>query len=146
MKSLILAIILFSLGAFAQQVTTATPIQQTATRLDSATNCQNYSGTAQGTITITPPSGQFVYVTALDTAATAVSAPAASRVVTTTTNLGGITQTFGLTATAGIGANNDLVSSTPIRSATAGTAVTIVTNAAITNVTFDLNVCYYFAY
>jgi hypothetical protein len=136
---------LFASSAFAQAALPAGSnlVTQTSTRLD-ASQCQVASGTAQQTITITPPAGQSVYVTWISSSAWATTAPAASSVTTTTTNFNG-TIAFGLTATGGVSNYAFFQPTTPAKSIVPSTAVTIVSNAAITSVTFTIMACYYFA-
>src|SRR6266498_2483558 len=63
------------------------PITQTATRHD-ASACVSASGTAQQTITISAAVNQFAYITWISSTAWATTAPVASSVTTTATNLG----------------------------------------------------------
>ena len=145
MKHLAILFSLISSVALAQQAQPATPVQQAATMLNAAQLVQTASGTAQQTITITPPSGQYVYILNVDIVSVATTAPAASALTHTSTNLGGMKWYGGLTATGGVADKVAWIAAQPLKSSAPGTAVTIVSNAAITNVTYNLSVTYYFA-
>ncbi len=121
----------------------STPVTVASSQAANAVSCA--SGTAQQTLTITPPSSQYVYIVSIDSRAQATTAAAASQVITTTTQLGGLTRFFGMTATAGASFSDPFYPALPLKSQTAGTAVTVVSNAAITNVTFSLCATYFFA-
>jgi hypothetical protein len=146
MKRILVLIALCATPALAQQAQPATPVQQAATMLNAASLVSCASGTAQQTLTLTPPSGQYVYVLNVDIVSQATTAPAASALTHTSTNLGGMKWYGSLTATGGTVDKVAWIAAQPLKSATAGTAVTIVSNAAITSVTFNLCVTYYTAY
>jgi hypothetical protein len=111
-----------------------------------AATCVNAGGTAQQTVTLpTCGPGAYQYVLGIWSEAQATTAPAASAVTTTTTNLNGLQLLMGLTATAGASVQTNRVATAPIKASLANTASTIVSNAAITNVTFNLTACYYCA-
>lgn len=142
------ALLLLSPAAFAQVAPNTAPVQQLGTRLDAA-QLVSTSATSATTITITPPSGYFVYITGLEitncAGATAVTAAAVTTV--TTTNLSGAAWTLGSGVTAGLcqpQAPNGPFSN-PLKSATAGTAVTIVLPTFATNQTIRVSAYYYFA-
>lgn len=127
-------------------------VQQSATRLDVGVYVAT-STTSAATITITPAAGQYVYVTGLDVTncagATAVTAAAVTLV--TSTALGSGTTpvwTVGSGTTAGAcqpSPVNAGVGSTPLKSNTAGTAVTFVLPTFATNQTLRVQVYYYTA-
>lgn len=121
-------------------------VQQTSTMLN-AVAAANYNGTAQGTITLTPPPSWYVYVTDLDAqhCASGTAGAAGTPVFITSTNLPNLprigTDTLVPIATCIF---RNVHFAQPLKSAAAGTAVTVVTPAAETNVTYNLNVYYYF--
>jgi hypothetical protein len=136
-------------------------VQQNGTMLNAATNVASTAPAvnatqAAGTVTITAPSGQYVYVTGLYVAACGDGTASTSSVQQsfTTTNLGTLTiQTSMLAyaATTAI-ANNisscDRVSipfSVPLKSSAAGTAVTVVPPAQAAHMSFPIIVTYYTA-
>lgn len=135
--------LLLAPSAFAQQAT-----QQSPTRLDAAVLVQTSASTG-ATITITPPAGQFVYITAIDMTNCAGSSAVSAASVTslTTTNLGGAAWTFGSGVAAGLcqPPPSPGIFATPLKSATAGTAVTLVLPTFATNQTIRVSAYYYFA-
>lgn len=148
----VFAAIIFSLlatVAHAQSVTqpAATPVYTTGSRLDVTTNFAT-SATSAATITITPPSGQFVYITAIEImncAGTTVTAAAPLSV--TTTGFGGGTTPVWTVGTAGTaGMCNPAVTSSyyiPVKSNTAGAAITFVLPTFTTNQVVRVNVWSY---
>jgi len=140
----------FALGlahaSFAQQ---PAPIQQVPTRLDASIGLVT-SATSSATLTITPPAGQYIYLTALDVAncAGAAAVTGAAPTSITTTNFGGAAWLIGSGSSAagqclGSPAAGELGS--PLKSAAAGTAATIVLPAFATNQTVRVSAYYYFA-
>ena len=99
----------------------------------------------QLTVTITPPAGQYVYVVGWDwTACQDGTSTAATNVTFTTTGFTNLPKIghFSLAATARICANPMFMNfgSYPIKSATAGGAVTFVSPAAAANLAYTVNV------
>ena len=150
MKRFLLAVLLTltAVGAFAQQ-TGGTQTAQQATHYDAATNAQHTHTTAT-TITITPPGGQYVYVTALDISdcATGTAVTAAAPTYITTTGLNGTPQyQIGSGVTAG------LCQPVPVpafnlggfKSSAPGSNVTFVLPTFATNQVISFNVYYYYA-
>jgi hypothetical protein len=134
--------------AFAQA-----PIQNVPSELRASQNCSEVRGTGSQTATLTPPSGQYVYLASLEASAFAqagtagVSTPASL----SSTNLNGIT--FGLFAgtstqnnTAGspVANFNYSFSGNGLKSSAAGTAVTVVA-PSVTNLGWHILLCGYFA-
>lgn len=145
MKKLLAVVLLLSSSvALAQAAQSATPVQQTATMANAATSTTCATGTTQQTLTMTPPAGFFVYVTNVDILHSATTAPAATLVTTTTTNLNGM-KWYDLMPASVTGVRMNWIASQPLKAAAAGTAVTIVSNAAVTSVTFSLCATYFIA-
>ena len=152
MKKLLL-LTLIALLAVAGPVQAQTLIQQSPTQLNACSLAQNKQATAGavGTITITPPAGQYVYICEVDTlecnGASAITA--AAPLFVTTTGLGGNPQYMVPVgpATAGVcmPAQIYLYPNGALKSAASGTNVTFVGPTAVTNQTINLNVVYYFA-
>lgn len=152
----LLALVALGGIAYSQVVTTASPTRQDAATLVSSTAPAVNATQATGTVTITPPAGQYVYFTGIYVAACGNGTASASSIQQnfTTTNLSSLTiQTsiLAFAATTAI-ANNisscDRVSipfATPLRSGTAGTAVTIVPPAQNANFSYPIIATYYFA-
>lgn len=131
--------------AFAQAQT-----QQSPTRLDACTSVGYAAATsAQATLTITPPSGQYVYMCgfSFDVCNSGTAGTAQNNVTFTSTNIVGL-PTWQYSFAAAI---NTCVSPireylpTPLKSAAPGTAVVITSPATDTNVTYTIRVPYYFA-
>lgn len=125
----------------------ATPVYTLGSRLDVTNKFATVAASAT-TLTITPASANYVYITAVEImncAGTTVTA-AAPLSVTTTGLGGGITPvwTVGTTGTAGM--CNPAVSSSyyiPIKSNTQGGAITFVTPTFTANQVVRVNVWYY---
>ena len=131
------------------QVAQGNPVFWNGSRQDVATLVATTASSAT-TLTITPPSGQSVYVTAIRVTNCAGAAAVTAAAVTsvTSTNLGGYTYTVGSGTTAGACAQDavDSFSGAGLKSAQPGTAVTVVTPTFATNQTVRVSVYYYFAY
>ena len=151
MKRLLLLLLLTFLVpalAGAQTFPGATLTQAAPSRLDAATTAV-YSRTTGATMTLTAPAGQFVYMTGIDivNCAGASAVGAATPTYITTTGLTGSPQwQVGSGVTAGLCTSSPNVSfSTPLKSTTAGTNVTVVLPTFATNQTVSVNVYYYTA-
>ena len=149
MRTLIIAAVLalsFATTAFAQ-----TSVQDSATRLDSGTLVA-YSRTASATITIAPPSGHYVYIIGVDISnCVGTAATSAAVAFITTTGITGLPKWIigsGVT-TGAVGICNNVGSAlkgtTPLKSASPGTTVTLVLPAFSNTQVVSLNVYYYFA-
>lgn len=147
------AVLGFGISTLAQVVQPgATPIQafqpfyvcnQTAT----ATGAANTAVTA----TLTPPSGQYVYLCSIDisvVANAAVTGAAGPAPIFTTTNLPNNLVWWGTNETLGTGAMRPVIQLAfgvvPVKSATAGTAFTIVTSAGQSTENVRINVTAFF--
>jgi hypothetical protein len=139
----------------------APTVQQSGQRADAATLVSSTAPAvnatqATGTVTITPPAGQYVYFTGIYVAACGNGTASASSIQQnfTTTNLSGLTiQTsiLAFAATTAI-ANNisscDRVSipfAVPLKSAAPGGVVTIVPPAQNANFSYPIITTYYFS-
>src|SRR5216684_8705584 len=138
--------LLFALSLLFSSLTFGQTLQQLSpSRSDACTGVQTASGATQQTVTITPAANQFVYICTVEVISVAVVLPVASALTTTTTNLNGMKWFGGLTAAAGIVDKVNFYPAMPLKSATVGAAVTVVSNAAITNVNYNITVTYYLA-
>lgn len=154
-----LALILASGVAFAQQ---APAIQQSGSRLDTATGLYGPAGgatscatvnttAANNTVTITPPSGYYVYITSVNVDISGDATGTTGVATMSTTNLtGGPFWTLATLAVAtgsgggGIRNIHDIYP-TGLRSTAPGTAVTFVPSAQIANQIVCARVSAYFA-
>ena len=122
----------------------STPVNIVASQ---AANTCGESTVAAGSataLTITVPAGQYFYMTSLSSTINAIAAPTATLYPTTQTGLPG---TFSIRQAAQatvFNINLQENSSTPIKSATAGTNV-VFTGTALANVSASLRVCGFFA-
>lgn len=147
---LFLALVLGADAASAQS-----PVQQSSQRLDAATATAvstNYNTpNAQAVLTITPPAGQFVYITRIELEAIQNgTGTAAVNSAFTSTGLGaGATASpqwgFSLAATADAVLYRDVNFGAPLKSAASGTNVTITSPTAATNLGFGIKAYYYFS-
>jgi hypothetical protein len=137
-------------------------VQHSPTHLDAATLIASTAPAvnatqATGTVTITPPNGQYVYFTGIYVAACGDGTASTSSVQQsfTTTNLSGLTIQTSMLAYAATTAIANSISScdrvslpfaTPIRSAAQGTAVTIVPPAQAAHMSFPIIAIYYYGF
>lgn len=144
--SLLLAALLFAAPAVAQVQT-----QQSGTHADAASLACSYSAAyavnQQETTTCTPAAGQFVYITGIAfDVCTDGTGSATTPTTFTTTNLPG-SPTFGMAiaATAEICQHWQVPFSAPLKSVAAGTAVTVVSPAAVAHNAYQATVFAYSA-
>jgi hypothetical protein len=159
----ILCVVAFSVPLRAQFAPPGTvPIQQVPSRADASTGvCATAPAInatqATGTCTITPPGGQFVYFNFISVGACQDGTASVSSIQQnfTTTNLGGLTyetSTISYAATTATSAPVNACAWTggaltaPLKSAQAGTAVTIVPPAQAAHVSFPIVAQYYFGF
>lgn len=141
MRKYIALVLLFAATAFAADPT-STKVQQSQEELRAGTQCQASTGTAQQTLTFTSSGPNCTwYITNIDNGSGATTAPAVTLLTTTSTGLGGWKGYLLQPATA-TGVSQNAVFANGLR-ATIGTNVTIVSNAAVTNINFMLNACGY---
>lgn len=140
--ALLLPVIAFAAGAGATLVTEDPTPPRACTGVQSG----GVIGTAQVTLTIPAVAGQYIYICTYDEFVGATTAPAATFLNTTTTNLGGLRFANQVAATAtGAVQNPHFSPAQPYKSAAPGTAVTFVTNAAVTSVNYAANATYFYA-
>jgi hypothetical protein len=151
----------FLLGLAGIAAAQAPPVAQTSTRSDAATGVSSTAPAvnatqATGTVTITPPAGQFVYFTGIYVAACGDGTASTSSIQQnfTTTNLSGLTIQTSMLAFAATTAIANSISScdrvsmpfaTPLKSAASGGTVTIVPPAQAAHMSFPIIATYYFA-
>jgi hypothetical protein len=146
-----LAFLLGLAGAAAAQVS----VQQSPSRLDASTAVAvgtNFDTVnTQSTATVTPPAGQFVYITRIELESCQdATGGAVSNVNFTSTGLGsGATASpqweLSQAAAASTCTFRDVNLVTPLKSATQGTNVTVVSPSAATHTGFGIKVYYYLA-
>jgi hypothetical protein len=156
MKRMLL-LVLIALLAVVGPVSAQTLIQQSPTTLNACTLSQNKQATAGavGTITITPPAGQYVYLCELDvhSCAGASAITGAAPLFVTSTGLGANNPQWMLpTGGNGVTANNagscydqNYFYPGGLKSAATGTNVTIVGPTSATNQTVNVNAIWYYA-
>src|SRR5512146_488752 len=145
----------FALAQVAQQVTQSTQRLDAATFLQApaggATACATVnSSVANNTVTITPPAGQYVYITGVFVDITADTTGTTQVTTLNTTNLTGAPHWSLATIVPTAGANGTFrqiaeTYSTPLKSAAPGVAVTFAPSAAsLTNTIVCTRVAGYF--
>lgn len=149
-KLAILLGLLCAVPAFAQTLPAATSVQQHPTHQDACTEISTANTTvnAQETLTIgPPPSGQSVYISQLDLqASNDATGSAESNASFTSTNLNGWIYVFSQAGTASTqGLDRNVTFPTGLKAAGPGVKVTIVSPAAVTHVSFNIQACYWFA-
>jgi len=148
MKKLLLSLslLLFAVATYGQQAQPATPVQQTATHVDSCTYAQASGATPQTLTIAAPPAGQSVYITELDMGAWTTAAPTAGA---GTITAAGFTNnpvwTFEFAATANINWNPSAMTYPTGMKALANTAVTYTTST-FASVSAFIHACYYYGY
>lgn len=150
----LLLIALLVAPVFAQvQAPGATYVQQ-AQPLYACNQTTTATGASNGTVTatLTPPSGQYVYICHIDiveVANAAVTGAAGPAPIFTTTNLPTNLVWWGENGTLTTGQMKPVVTlafgAVPLKSATAGTAFSIVTSAGQSTVSARINVSGFFA-
>lgn len=145
---LLLALLLLALGATSAQAQSAAPtlVQQSPTMLNACTSANATAAVNnQVTLTITPPSGQYVYLCGWDvTVSQNGTATANTNQSFTSTNIGGWAWKYSLAATANLALPQAFFLPFPVKAAQPGTAVTIVSPSALANTAFNINAYYYF--
>lgn len=160
-RSLALAGFVAILAVASAQAQVAQQITQSTTRLDAgtslngpaggATTCNTVNTTAaNGTVTITPPAGQYVYINGISIDITADVTGLTGQATMSTTNITGSPIWSLATIVPTAGANGSFrqiheTFSTPLRSTAPGTAVTFVPSAQSNHVIFCTRVAAYFA-
>jgi hypothetical protein len=151
MKRILLAAVLIACGAVSAfgQYTGGTQTSQQASHFDAATNVQ-HTHTSAATVTITPPSGQFVFITAIDVqnCEGATTVAVANPTYITTTGITGSPQyqvASGPGTAPGVASPPMFLNFAPgaLKSTTAGAVVTFVMPTFIANQTVSLNIYYY---
>lgn len=134
------------LSAYAIEVG-QTLVQETVSPPRACTGVQSSGAiaTAQYTLTIPAIPGKYIYICSFEQFVGATTAPAATLLNATTTNLGGKRWSAQMDATASEAPYIQFQPSQPLKSAIPGTAVTIVGNAAVTNIQYQADVTYYYA-
>jgi hypothetical protein len=133
----------------AQQGVPGTLVQQSATQLNAATKFCTTTATvnSQVTCTMTPSGGNSVYLTSLDLAAcqSNTGGTAISNATFTSTNITGspVWQISLVTTANTCSPVHTIVLPTPLKASTPGTAVTIVSPAANTQVAFTITASWY---
>jgi hypothetical protein len=142
--TLTLASLFVSTLAFAQ----AAVVQQSATPLNGCSvSHQDAAINTTVTVTITPPSGQYVYICNWDYQVAndgTGTGPAQVNVKWTTTNMGGLAAEYSINLTANLQVVNTFNYYIPVKSAQAGVAVTFVSPAIAAHTAYSANVYYYF--
>ncbi len=142
-----LLLLLLASPAFAQA-----PVQQSPTELRAAQTCNDQRATGANTATLTPPSGQFLYITSLEANAAAQAGTLAAfgtAASLTTTNIP-VTVTFGVfpiqaqTAGVAVGSYFYTFGGSGLKTNAPGTATTVVA-PSVTNLGWHLALCGYFA-
>lgn len=120
---------------------TATRVQQSGEELRASTLCQNGTGTAQQTLTFAAPAPNcFWVIDNIDNGSGATTAPAVTILTTTSTGFAANWKGYLTQPATATGVVQNIVFANGMR-AQAGTAVTFVSNAAVTNINFTLNAC-----
>lgn len=154
------AVSALALMAGVAQAQVSTQVTQTATPANASTFLQGQAGasacstvnttTANGTVTITPPAGLYVYITGVYIDITADATGTTSVATMSTTNLTGgpIWSLATIVPTANsVGQFRQIAETyaTPFKSRTPGTAVTFVPSAQIADTIVCVRVAGYFA-
>lgn len=147
------ALLALAVPALAQNA--APPVQQSAQRADAGMGAA-VSGSfntinTQTTATVTPPAGQYAYITRIEMEACQdATASANVNLAFTSTGLGSGASAspqwgISLPATADLCAYRDVNFATPLKSAIAGQNVTVVSPAAIAHTAYNSKIFYYFS-
>jgi hypothetical protein len=152
LNKILVTVLVLTVVAVAQQSQPATPVQQTATHVDTCTPISVNAGSgSQATLTIpAPPSSQYIYVGEIDfqlTVGTVLGAAIAPTNVTTTGLSTSLQWGFTAPTTANTNYNyGPFTYPSGMKSLTPGSKVTIVGPAGTTNLVQQINACYWYAY
>jgi hypothetical protein len=120
----------------------ATPVYVVASQGSTTCASNAAAAAAQATATINAcPAGQFFYITYAESAYSAIAAPAATLMATTSTNIPG---SFGWSQPmqAAVGDNIRTASfAVPLKTSTAATATTLVGNAGVASISQNMKLC-----
>lgn len=145
------ALVLLPLGLIAQNsLTVGSPVQQSPTRLDVATQVANCNVAVNNTCTATatPPGSNFVYIVGVDLEVCQdATGLAQTNVSWTTTNLYGAPILFTYSTPLTVdGCNYKFIPyNPPVKAVSPGTAVTVVSPAADTHAAYTTNIFWYSA-
>jgi hypothetical protein len=103
------------------------------------------AGTTQTTLTIPAVSGMYAYICTYDEFVGATTAPAATLLNTTTTNLGGMRFYNQVAATATQAPGVHFAPAHPFKSSAPGTNTVFTGNAAVTSVNYGAQVTWFYA-
>lgn len=127
-------------GQFASTLVSITSMQASTTCVVSAA-----AAAAQAIATVPAVSGQFFYITHLEITYSAIAAPAATLMVTTTSNIpGSLTVSQPMQAAVGDSVRT-MAFTTPIKSSVVGTAVVVTGNAGVTSISSNIRICGFYA-
>lgn len=157
-KSLLAAALLCGVAGTASAQIAPTTITNTATRLDASafsngftTAACNTVNTSAPTLTITPPAGQFVYLTNVSIDITTDATGTSATTYLSSTNITGspVWSLATLTVAAAVGGMNarqiNETYNPPLKATAAGTAVTLVQSAAAAHNIFCVRATGYYA-
>lgn len=122
-------------------------VQETPTPPRACTGVLNSGaiGTAQSVVTIPGLAGQYIYICSYDEFIGATTAPAATFLNTTTTNLGGARFYNQVAASATEGPGVHFYPAQPLKASQPGTAVVFTGNAAVTSVNYGAQATFFYA-
>jgi hypothetical protein len=150
--ALLLLFLATGIVVYGQQAQPATPVQQTATHVDT---CTPINGTAasgsQATLTIpAPPSSQFIYISEIDIEMVNAAAVTTGQIdVITSTNLNPVNIQWLMPTTTTIGTGSSLVMNYApgaLKATAPATKVTIVGPAGVAGLQQNVNACYYYGF
>ena len=123
-----------------------TPVVVVASQATNVCVTANAAAGAQATVTIPAVPGQFFYATLVESSYSAIAAPVATLMTTTSTNL---TASFSIQQAmqAAVGENRVIYTfpAAPLKSTTVGTATTLVGNAGVAAISQSLKACGFYA-
>lgn len=140
----LLSAVAFADGNIPTNTPGSTPVAITS--MQAATTCVTSAAAAgsQAIVTVPAVNGQFFYVTHLEVSYSAIAAPAATLMATTTTNFGSFTLSQAMQAV--VGENRVIYAfATPVKSAVAGTATVLTGNAGVTSISQSHKLCGFYA-
>lgn len=144
--SLLLATFVLADGNAPLNTPGATTVAITAQQATTTCVTANAAAAAQATATVPAVQGQFFYVTLVEVAYSAIAAPAATLLATTTTNFPG---TFSVSQAmqAAVGENRVSYSfgSGGLKSSAASTATVITGNAGVASISQSIKLCGFYA-
>jgi hypothetical protein len=145
LAALLVSGLVFADGNVPSNTPGATPVAVTSTQAGTICVVSAVAAGSQATATINGVAGLYFYVTWLDITYSAIAAPSATLMATTTTNFPG-TFTVSQPMQAAVGDNaRSFPFTVPLKTAAAGTNTVVTGNAGVASISQNIRLCGFYA-